>query len=223
VDEVNVEARSRIRAAVFDLGGVVFDSPLAVIADYEQRKGLPQHFIGRVVGGYGGADGAWHQLERGELVVEAFCEQFDQDVRALGEVFDTAELMRELSLRAGIRPVMLQAIRKLREAGFTVGALTNNWVTDPGYDERLEPLRAEFHGFVESCKVGMRKPEPGIYELTCRTLGITPAETVFLDDMGPNLKAARALGMATIKVSDPVSALRELEGHVGISLGLPAA
>lgn len=209
-----------IRAAVFDLGGVVFDSPLALIADFERRRGLPEHFIARVVGGYGASEGPWHRLERGELTVEAFCERFDSDVRALGQTFSTAELMREMSERAGIRPVMLQAIRRLREGGLTVGALTNNWVTDPGYDERLRPLRAEFHGFIESCKVGMRKPEPGIYEHTCRTLGITPGEAVFLDDMGPNLKAARALGMLTIKVSDPVAALRELEGHVGFGLGL---
>jgi putative hydrolase of the HAD superfamily len=210
-----------IRAVVFDLGGVVFDSPLELITDYERRRGLPEHFIARVVGGYGGADGPWHRLERGELSVEAFCEQFDRDVRALGQAFSTAELMREMAERAGIRPVMLAAIRRLRESGLVVGALTNNWVTDPGYDERLAPLRAEFHGFVESCKVGMRKPERGIYELACRVLDVAPESVAFLDDMGPNLKAARALGMTTVKVSEPVSALRELEAHVGIDLGLP--
>jgi len=209
-----------IRAVVFDLGGVVFDSPLALITAFEQARGLPEHFVARVVGGYGGADGPWHRLERGELLVEDFCEQFDRDVRALGQSFSTAELMREMAERAAIRPVMLRAIRRLREAGLTVGALTNNWVTDPGYDERLEPLRAEFHGFVESCKVGLRKPEQGIYELSCRTLGVAPAEAAFLDDMGPNLKAARALGLTTIKVSDPAAALRELQGHVGVDLGL---
>jgi putative hydrolase of the HAD superfamily len=79
------------------------------------------------------------------------------------------------------------------------------------HDARLEPLRVEFHVFVESCRVGMRKPDPRIYELTCQELDVEPGCALFLDDMGQNLKAAKALGMRTIKVGDPAAALAELE------------
>ena len=72
--------------------------------------------------------------------------------------------------------------------------------------------------FVESRAVGMRKPDPRIYRLVCRELGVEPGRTAFLDDIGANLKSARALGMATIKVVDPDAALRELGELLGFDL-----
>ena len=80
------------------------------------------------------------------------------------------------------------------------------------------PVREHFDVFIESSVVGMRKPDPRIYELACRELGVTPARAAFLDDIGTNLKAARALGMATIKVVEPEPALRELSELVGLAL-----
>jgi len=207
-----------ILAVIFDLGGVVFDSPLELITDYERRHGLPEHFIARIVGGYGGEDGVWHRLERGEVTLAEFCERFDADARSLGEDLASAGLMREMAERSLVRPVMIEGIRKLRERGYRVAALTNNWVATDDYDERMQPLRDEFHVFVESCKVGMRKPERRIYEHVCTELGIPPERAAFLDDMGPNLKAARALGMTTIKVSEPAAALDELGRALGVPL-----
>jgi len=205
-----------IRAVVFDLGGVVFDSPVELVRDYERRAGLPEHLVARVLGGYGGGDGLWQRLERGELPLDEFCRRFDDDVRALGHAISSADMMREMSERAELRPAMLAAIRKIRARGLKVAALTNNWAVGPDHDERLAPLRDEFHVFVESCKVAMRKPEPRIFELTGERLGVPLSETAFLDDMGPNLKAARALGMTTIKVGKPEIALDEL----GVVLGV---
>jgi epoxide hydrolase-like predicted phosphatase len=207
-----------IAAVIFDLGGVVFDSPLALITEYERRHGLPDHTVARLVGGYGGEDGVWHRLERGELLLDAFCEQFDGDVRAAGHSLKTSDLMREMAERSLVRPLMIDAIAKLRAQGLKVAALTNNWVTDVDYDARLEPLRQQFDVFVESCKVGLRKPDPRIYALACERLHVAPEDAVFLDDIGSNLKAARALGMTTIKVGAPEAALAELGRVVGFSL-----
>jgi putative hydrolase of the HAD superfamily len=71
---------------------------------------------------------------------------------------------------------------------------------------------------VESSKVGLRKPDTAIYELVCDELGVSPSDAVFLDDLGVNLKPARAMGMTTIKVADPDDALAELEKIVGFPL-----
>lgn len=207
-----------ISAVIFDLGGVVFDSPLELIRAYERRAGLPEHFIARVAGNYAAENGLWHQLERGEVPLSAFCERFDADARSLGQELSSKEMMRDMSEHANVRPVMIEAIRKLRASGYQVAALTNNWVTGGDHEVRLSPLRAEFDVFVESCKVGMRKPDPKIYELTCEKLGIRPERVAFLDDMGPNLKAGRALGMTTIKVEEPGLAVGELGRILGISL-----
>jgi len=75
-----------------------------------------------------------------------------------------------------------------------------------------------FHHVVESSKVGLRKPDPAIYTLMCDALGVAPENAVFLDDLGINLKPARALGMRTIKVEDPDVALAQLQALVGFAL-----
>jgi putative hydrolase of the HAD superfamily len=100
-----------------------------------------------------------------------------------------------------------------------VGALTNNWRREPPDDDVIPPrLRAHFDAFVESRVVGLRKPDPRIYLLACRELGVEISRTAFLDDIGGNLKPARALGMTTIKVNDPEQALLELGALTGLDL-----
>lgn len=204
---------SGLAAILFDVGGVVVDSPLAAIARYETTRGIPPDTINRVVVA-AGEGGAWSRLERGELTVEAFCAPFEADCRTAGVEVDAAALMTAITGASRPRPRMLAAIARLRAHGLRVGALTNNWKRNGA----PSPLRPHFDVFVESCVVGLRKPDPRIYALACRELGAAPAETAFLDDIGRNLKAARELGMATIKVHDPDAALRELGALVGLDL-----
>jgi putative hydrolase of the HAD superfamily len=79
----------------------------------------------------------------------------------------------------------------------------------------LDDVLALFDVIIESSKVGVRKPDPRFYRMACDELGIEPAEAVFLDDLGINLKPAREMGMTTIKVTDPAAALAELESVLG--------
>jgi putative hydrolase of the HAD superfamily len=202
------------RAVIFDLGGVVIGSPLHAIADYERELGFARNAVNRVVVTTG-PGGAWSRLERGELDLEAFYPSFEADCAGAGLAIDAREMMRRVAEIAVPRPAMLEAIRRLRAASFKVAALTNNWITEDG---GTGLLREYFDVFIESAVVGLRKPDPRIYELACRELGVTPPEAVFLDDIGSNLKTARALGMATIKVDDPDAALAELGELVGVAL-----
>ena len=205
-----------VRAVVFDIGGVIQDSPLHAIARYEADHGLPAGAINRTVVA-AGETGAWSRLERGELTVEAWCQPFESDCRAHGVTVDAARLMQYIAEAGRERPLMLRAVRRLREGGLRVGALTNNWATAAA-PAGPHPIARHFDVLVESRAVGMRKPDPRIYELTCRRLDVAPAETAFLDDIGANLKSARALGMRTIKVDDPEQALRDLGALVGFEL-----
>ncbi len=205
-----------VAAVVFDIGGVVQDSPLHAIARYERDHGLPPHAINRAVVA-AGERGAWSRLERGELTVERFCEPFEADCRAQGLAVSATRLMEYIAEAGRPRPPMLRAIARLRERGLRVGALTNNWVREsdaPG----LHPLHVHFDAWIESRAVGMRKPDPRIYRLVCGRLGVEPPRAAFLDDIGANLKAARALGMHTIKVDAPEQALRDLGALVGFDL-----
>jgi len=204
-----------IEAVVFDMGGVVLGSPLEAIAAYERELGLVPNSINRVVVAAGEA-GAWSRLERGELTAETFCEPFEADCRAHGLVVDARALMARITASTAPRPRMLAAIARIRERGLRTAALTNTWVRQgrrPG-----EELRGHFDVFVESAVVGLRKPDPRIYRLVCRELGVEPPRAAFLDDIGLNLKPARELGMKTIKVDDPDAALRELSALLGFEL-----
>jgi putative hydrolase of the HAD superfamily len=205
-----------IRAVVFDIGGVIQDSPLHAIARYERDHGLPANAINRAVVATGDG-GAWSRLERGELTLAAWCAPFEADCRAHGLDVSAGRLMQYIAEAGRPRPEMLAAVSRLRERGLRVGALTNNWKTDepaPG----PPPLARHFDAFIESRAVGMRKPDPRMYQLICRELGVEPPHAAFLDDIGTNLKSARALGMHTIKVDAPEPALRELAALVGFEL-----
>ena len=147
----------------------------------------------------------------------SFFNAFDAELRAAGLPGSGAALMERVAQESQPRSFMVRAVRRLREQGLRTAALTNNWVNED-QTSKMDLLRGEFDVFVESARVGLRKPDPRIYLLTCEKLGVAPAEAAFLDDIGENLKAARALGMTTIKVADPEVALAELEALLNLSL-----
>lgn len=208
---------------IFDLGGVVLPSPLESFRAYERANGLPHRFISEMVVS-GGDDGAWSRFERGELSPDDFAAAFEAECAAAGETVAVADLFGSFGGDSGPRTEMVTAIRALRLHGFLTGALTNNWADADG-GTRITgdtPLAAQladlFDTIVESALVGLRKPDPRIYELACARLEVAPTEAVFLDDLGTNLKSARAMGMATIKVEDPHVAIAELAQILGLSL-----
>jgi putative hydrolase of the HAD superfamily len=110
----------------------------------------------------------------------------------------------------------VEAVRRCHEHLHT-GLLTNNFVALDG-DGPVGGLLDLFDVVLESSRLGLRKPEPAFYELACERLDVKPDEAVFLDDLGVNLKPAKAMGMTTIKVSDPDTAIAELETVVGFDL-----
>jgi putative hydrolase of the HAD superfamily len=203
---------SAIAAVIFDLGGVVMESPLHAIARYERDHGIEHNAINHSIVA-AGERGAWSRLERGELAIEELFEPLEADCRRSGLEIDARRMMEYIAEASAPRPRMIEAIRRIRERRLGVAALTNNWPHDGP-----NPLLEHFDVFVESSVVGMRKPDPRIYELVCRELGVQPPHAAFLDDIGRNLKSARALGMTTIKVDDPDHALRELSAVLGFAL-----
>jgi putative hydrolase of the HAD superfamily len=203
-------------AVIFDLGGVVFPSPIEAMREFEREHGLPHRFLSEVVLS-DTENGAWSRLERGELTIPEFCTAFDGECTSAGHSIDATALMVAISGGAGARPEMVAAIRAIRAHGLKTAALTNNWpgAGDGGPDEIVDPL---FDVVVESAIEGLRKPDPRIYLLACERIAVEPSASVFLDDLGANLKAARELGMTTIKVADPDTAISELATTLGFPL-----
>ena len=206
-------------AVLFDLGGVVLGSPLQAIRAYAESLGFEPDSINRVVARTA-PTGAWSRLERGEISLDAFFADFETDCLGAGLRIDARTMMQRMAGSTGPRPAMLTAIARLRGAGFKTGALTNNWAHSDAEGNRdgTRALRGHFDIFVESSVEGLRKPDPAIYRLACDRLGVSPDRVIFLDDIGGNLKPAKALGMATIKVEDPAVALAELSELVGLDL-----
>ncbi len=199
-----------IKAVLWDFGGVILSSPFEAMRRFEEEQGLPVDFF-RTLNAENPSANAWAKLERNEVTIDGFCELFEAEALAAGHKVDGRAV---LTLLVGdIRPQMVEAVRRCKER-LKVGLLTNNFAWGDGPEE-IREIVGLFDAVVESSKVGIRKPEPRFYELACELLGIEPAEAVFLDDLGVNLKPAREMGMTTIKVVDPDAALEELERVLG--------
>ncbi len=208
-----------IRAVLFDFGGVILSSPFEAFARFERERGLPDGFL-RSVNATNPDTNAWARLERSELGLDEFGDAFADESEALGHRVDGREVLG--LLMGDLRPAMVEALRRCHaRPGLATGLLTNNFVLSDGHVDReheMHEVLSLFDVVVESSRVGVRKPDPRFYELACQQLGIEPHEAVFLDDLGVNLKPARAMGMATIKVVDPDDALADLEAVLGFPL-----
>jgi putative hydrolase of the HAD superfamily len=197
---------------MFDFGGVISTSPFEAFAHLERERGLPAGFIRRV-NATNPDDNAWARLERNEIDVNAFAAAWAEEARALGHDLDGRLVLERLA--GDIRPQMVAAVDACRGT-YKTACLTNNFASaERVVSEEMAEVYALFDAVLESRVLGVRKPDPRFYELACATLGVEPEESVFLDDLGVNLKPARALGMRTIKVTDPDAALAELEMVLG--------
>lgn len=195
----------------FDFGGVLTTSPFDAFASYEQRSGLPPGFL-RSLNATNPNTNAWARLERNEVDLHEFVAAFEDEALAAGYEVDGLSVLE--CLDGAIRPRMVEAVRACHQR-FTTALLTNNFISEDAPNNALEEISGLFDHIVESSRVGIRKPDEAFYRLACELAGVAPEEVVFLDDLGINLKPARALGMATIKVEDPDEALRMLAEFVG--------
>ncbi|MEA3019381.1 MAG: putative hydrolase of the superfamily [Actinomycetota bacterium] len=208
-----------IQAVLWDFGGVVLTSPFESFARYERSIGLPEGTI-RGLNATNPDSNAWAKLERTEVDVATFCTLFEQEALAAGHTLSGQAVIGCLS--GDVRPQMVRAQQRIKEAGIRQALLTNNFAS--GQPEVRAP-RADVQAamtvydvVIESSKAGVRKPDPAAYQLVLDALALPASSIVFLDDLGINLKPAKALGMTTIKVVDPDTALAELSEILGLDL-----
>ena len=211
-----------LRAVLWDFGGVFTESPFRAFARSERSRGLPEGFL-RQVNSIDSDSNAWARFERGQVTLAEFSEAFEEESRTLGHPVRGEEVIA--LLYGEVRPAMVAALRRCK-AHFLNACLTNNVKTGSGHGLPTSEARAGevtgilslFDLVIESSLVGARKPEPRFYQIALERLEIEPRQAVYLDDLGINLKPARALGMTTIKVDSPQQALGELEAILNIPL-----
>ncbi|MEO8003411.1 MAG: HAD-IA family hydrolase [Betaproteobacteria bacterium] len=212
-----------IRAVLWDFGGVMTESPFIAFRRFETDHGLPVNFL-RDINARNHDHNAWARFERSELSPRQFDQAFADESRAAGHEVRGLDVIDLLYGR--IRPEMVTALKACK-GHFTNACVTNNVSAGAGRGIDRDSSRAEewknisalFDLVIESSRIGVRKPEPRFFELTCAELGITPDQAVYLDDLGTNLKPARKMGMHTIKVEDHAKAIAELEAVLDLKLG----
>jgi putative hydrolase of the HAD superfamily len=155
----------------------------------------------------------WHLLEKGQIdVATYFARMIEKAPRVLGRPLDMDAYGRFWrSVAPGVQWMVVHKIRDLKQRGLQLGLLTNN-VKEFGDHWRATFPIDLFDEVVDSSHVGLRKPEPAIYQLTCERLTIRPDQAVFVDDNADNVAAARAFGMDVVHFGeDPWSSLEELD------------
>jgi putative hydrolase of the HAD superfamily len=209
-----------IEAVIFDFGGVLTSSPFEAFARFEAERGLPVDIIRRT-NAANHLENAWAKFERAEVDMDTFDRLFAEESRALGAEVRGRDVLP--LLQGDLRPPMVEALKRIKTQ-FKTGCITNNLPANAigsrtGRSLYVAEVMVLFDHVIESAKIGLRKPDPRIYQLMVETLKVDPKACVYLDDLGVNLKPAREMGMTTIKVANGNQAIAELEAATGLKLG----
>ena len=204
-----------IKAVFWDFGGVITSSPFESFNRFEKENNLPLDFL-RSVNSTNPDSNAWALLERNEINLEEFDLLFERESDDLGHSVKGKDVIA--LLKGQIRPEMIAALEKIR-GNLIQACLTNNIQSMGDIDfegnvsaaGKHEEVMGMFDFVFESSKENVRKPDPEFYLRACERGDVDPSDVVFLDDLGINLKPAKALGMSTIKVADPKEALSALQ------------
>ena len=208
-----------IEAVIWDFGGVLTSSPFEAFARFEVEHGLPVDIIRRT-NAANHWENAWAKFERAEVDLDAFDKLFAAESLALGAEVRGKDVLPLLS--GDLRPEMVEALKRVK-VKFKTGCITNNLPANAigslgGRSLYVAEVMALFDHVIESAKIGLRKPDPRIYQMMIEALAVDPRSCVYLDDLGVNLKPARDMGMKTIKVVNTMQAIDELEAATGLFL-----
>jgi epoxide hydrolase-like predicted phosphatase len=225
-----------MQCVIFDIGGVLVESPTPSVIDYEQECQLPKYSLIKAME-YGNDDGITAQFERNDISFNEYVNSIEERVRNIhhgnNTKFSGKELIYRIERFCVIRQRVLDAIDKIRSHGVTCAVITNNWyavyqenttTTERLDEEFYSQLKQHFDVFVQSRDCGYRKPSIEIYNLCfklCeehRQQRIPRDKIIFCDDIGRNLKPLRDIGVNTIRVESEQQLLMSLQTYFDFSL-----
>ncbi len=211
-----------IEAILWDFGGVITTSPFDSFNQFERDNQLPIDFI-RGVNAINHEKNAWALLESSQVTDKEFDVLFLKESTLAGHAINGAQILPLVS-QTKVRERMVKVLMECKKH-FKNVCLTNNARTGAGlamssskkHEEDVSSVTGLFDIVIESSKEGIRKPNPAIYQLACDRMGVLPYKVLYLDDLGINLKPARAMGMTTIKVISEDQAIADLEKATGLT------
>jgi epoxide hydrolase-like predicted phosphatase len=208
-----------IRAVIWDYGGVFSGSPFDAMAGVAREMGVdPERYLEIVFGPYDhDTDHPWHRLERGETTLVSARTEIIEIGRRDGIDADPFHLFTAMGRGGGgMRGEVVDFARALKTSGLGSALVTNNALEFRDYWRRSIPLDELFDHVIDSSEVGLRKPDPRIFELALAQLGVDASNAVFLDDYAGNVEAARRVGIHGVLVTDAYGdALAELARLLG--------
>ncbi len=198
----------KYKAIIWDFGGVITSSPFEAFNEFEEANSLPKDII-RTINSENPDMNAWAQFESNSITIDQFNDLFLKEAKAKGFDIKGRDIIK--LLKGSIRENMVSFLRELK-SDFKLGCITNNVKSSSqeNTDNETEEVMSIFDHVIESSIVGIRKPNPEIYMMSCDALNVSPDLCIYLDDLGINLKPARELGMTTIKVIQPEDAIQEV-------------
>ena len=198
----------KYKAIIWDFGGVITSSPFEAFNQFEEANGLPKDII-RTINSENPDTNAWAKFESNSITIDVFNDLFLKEAKAKGFDIKGRDIIK--LLKGSIRKNMVSFLRELK-TDFKLGCITNNVKSssEENNDNETKEAMSLFDHVIESSIVGIRKPNPEIYMMSCDALKVSPDQCIYLDDLGINLKPARELGMTTIKVIQPEDAIQEV-------------
>jgi putative hydrolase of the HAD superfamily len=212
-----VKPAPAVKAVLFDFGGVLTEPMGPMFAAVAADAGAePAEVAALLIGAYDTADHPLNRLEVGKATFAELCEWARTEGERRGWRLDLAPMV-SLMEAIPLRPGMLDYVGNLRRRGFRTGLVTNNFKELSALWRAKLDVERLFDTVVDSCEVGVRKPDAAIYHLALERLGVAPEEAVFLDDFEVNLAGARAVGLRAVLVGDGTdTALAEIEDLLAI-------
>ncbi|MGA7988006.1 MAG: HAD family phosphatase [Candidatus Dormiibacterota bacterium] len=214
-----VAARRELDAVIFDLGGVMTEPLFRHHSDVPPEYfGLVAFFLNEFRDHYHLPTGAHdlHLLEIGTIGDDEFFDRMCVRYADSGNEPVDPRVAQQVIFGRGMVAcaAMADAVRQVHDAGYRTALLTNISREGEAIWRSLFPVDELFDIVIDSSKVGLRKPDPEIYHLTCKRLGVSPERCLFIDDLLCNVEAATALGMQTIQCFDPVAGADEVVQRV---------
>ena len=203
----------------WDFGGVITSSPFEAFKKFEIENDLPENFL-RKVNSTNPQNNAWALLEQSKINQMEFNDLFFKESSELG--FGVYGLKVLDLLEGDLRLGMVAIIKTLKKMDFIQACLTNNFIPDNDNQPDMMDLNKKtevfnlFDFIFESKEIGLRKPDQAFYDYVLEKVDTSPEKIIFLDDLGINLKPAKAMGITTIKVISESQAKVDLENLLKI-------
>jgi putative hydrolase of the HAD superfamily len=205
-----------LTALVVDFGGVLTTSLVDSFSAFVHREDVDGEHLHRVLFADYGEGTLVHGVETGRVTMEEFERELAARLRTKsGNAVEADGLVARMFAGSAADTRMINAVRKARESGLRTGLLSNAWGNRDSY--RFDHFDTLFDAVVISGEVGMRKPDPEIYALAAREVGVPPSQCVFVDDIATNVRGAVAAGMVGVHHVETGTTLEELEALFGIA------